>query len=175
MDQGETKKGPTRDGMKGNGGKSERNEKMADIELKDRQEKKRNREQQRRNALNDGLDRLLELIFEIDPNLKAEAEIRARQSSYRGRVPNIEHSLLSRVEILDHGIMTLRRIHRENEDRKLALAHIVKEDPSAVPAVPAAAAATALAPPNHLVNHSSETPANTNAHDIQVRVLYSCL
>jgi hypothetical protein len=160
-DQGERSKNQKSEEMEESGG-SKREGQMADIE-KARQEKKRNREQQRRNALNDGLDRLLELIFEIDPNLKAEAEIRARQSSYRGRIPSIEHCLLSRVEILDHGIMTLRRIHRENEDRKLALARMSKDNASPVPA---AAAATAQAPPNHLVNHLVN-PTITNTQDIQ--------
>lgn len=47
-----------------------------------RREEKCNKEQQRRNALNDGLDVLLDLVFIIDPQLKLQAEQRARTSPW---------------------------------------------------------------------------------------------
>ena len=42
-----------------------------------RSEKKRDREQKRRNQLNDGLDKLTEVIFSVDPDLKAAARARS--------------------------------------------------------------------------------------------------
>lgn len=145
------------------GGKSQKTD---DIE-KARQDRKRNREQQRRNALNDGIDRLLQLVFAIDPQLKVEAEERARTGSSRGRVPSVEHCLLSRVEILDHGIATLQRVNRENEDRKVIIGRLMaekggknNEDPS--PPQAANAAATQPTPP------SLANPLIPNAQDIQV-------
>lgn len=77
-----------------------------------RSEKKRNREQKRRNQLNDGLDKLTEAIFTIDPDLKAAARARA-SSNNKSSVPDTQ--LLSRVELIDTAVATLQRVHQENE------------------------------------------------------------
>lgn len=107
---------------------------LKDIEKSRRREEKRNREQQRRNALNDGLGVLLDLVFVIDPQLKVQVEQRARTLPSRGGIripssstPSPEHCLLSRVEILEHGISTLQRVHHENEERKLAMCSMAQE------------------------------------------------
>lgn len=131
---------------------------MEEIE-KARQERKRNREQQRRNGINDGIDRLLELVFAIDPELKLEAQERAQMNSSRGRIPSSEHCLLSRVEILNHGIMTLDRVHRENEEHKVILAHVMKG------LTAGNGAAASLRP-------SLANPLIPNALDIQVSVWF---
>lgn len=77
-----------------------------------RSEKKRNREQQRRNQLNEGLDRLTEVIFIVDPDLKAAARARASNNN-RSSVPDTQ--LLSRVELIDTAVATLHRVHQQNE------------------------------------------------------------
>lgn len=96
-------------------------------------EKKRNREQQRRNALNEGLDRLTELLFFVDPHLKTAAEERTAKNN---KTSNNEQ-LLSRVELVNSAVSTLGRIHQENERNKQAAALIMSSRgmPTGIPPV----------------------------------------
>ena len=74
-----------------------------------RSEKKRSREQQRRNQVNEGLDKLTDVIFVIDPDLKAAAKTRAvnnNKSDVR------DNQLLSRVELVNSAVATLTRVHQ---------------------------------------------------------------
>ena len=91
-----------------------------------RSERKRNREQKRRNEVNSGLDQLTRLIFIIDPQLKAVAELRASKSHSGGRRPPgvSDTQLLSRVELINSAVATLARVHQENEERKLMIARL---------------------------------------------------
>lgn len=88
---------------------------------KAKSERKRSKEQERRNALNEGLDRLTELVFLVDPQLKAMAETRAAKNN---KTPSSEQ-LLSRVELMNSAVSTFARLHQENERNKAALAHIM--------------------------------------------------
>jgi hypothetical protein len=74
-----------------------------------RSEKKRSREQQRRNQVNEGLDKLTDLIFFIDPDLKAAAKTRAVNNNKSNVKDN---QLLSRVELVDTAVATLTRVHQ---------------------------------------------------------------
>lgn len=89
---------------------------------KAKSEKKRDREQHRRNAFNEGLDRLTDLIFLIDPQLRIMAE--SRVTKIANKTPNI-YQLLSRVELINSAVSTLARVHQENERTKLAIAQIM--------------------------------------------------
>ena len=77
-----------------------------------RSEKKRNREQKRRNEVNEGLDKLTELVFVVDPALKAAARARASQNN---KASTPDSQLLSRVELINTACSTLARIHMENQ------------------------------------------------------------
>lgn len=95
----------------------------AEIE-KQRVERKRNREKQRRSDVTKGLEALLDLIFRIDPKLKLDAEERAANTA-GGRITS-DSSLLSRVELINIAVLTLERIHQENEERKMVITHLTR-------------------------------------------------
>lgn len=88
---------------------------------KAKSERKRSKEQERRNALNEGLDRLTELVFLVDPQLKAVAETRAAKNN---RAPSNEQ-LLSRVELLNSAVSTFTHLYQENQRNKAALYHVM--------------------------------------------------
>ena len=90
---------------------------------KAKSEKKRDREQQRRNALNEGMDRLTDLIFLIDPQLRVVAESRVTKNS-SNKTPST-YQLMSRVELVNSAVATLQRVHQENERTKMAIAQIM--------------------------------------------------
>lgn len=92
-----------------------------------RAERKRNREQKRRNEVNQGLEELTKLIFAIDPQLKAEAEERARKTQGAARAGAVNESqLLSRVELVNGAVATLSRVHKENEMNKLIIDQLMR-------------------------------------------------
>eukprot|EP00544_Gedaniella_sp_CCMP2646_P009781 CAMPEP_0202494322 /NCGR_PEP_ID=MMETSP1361-20130828/11103_1 /ASSEMBLY_ACC=CAM_ASM_000849 /TAXON_ID=210615 /ORGANISM="Staurosira complex sp., Strain CCMP2646" /LENGTH=210 /DNA_ID=CAMNT_0049124759 /DNA_START=8 /DNA_END=640 /DNA_ORIENTATION=+ len=91
-----------------------------------RSEKKRSREQQRRNQVNEGLDKLTDLIFIIDPDLKAAAKTRAVNNNKSNVKDN---QLLSRVELVDTAVATLTRVHQENEVNKMIVARLTAGNP----------------------------------------------
>ena len=101
----------------------EEGETAASLAEESRAERKRHREKKRRNDVNKGLDQLMELVFIIDPQLKFEAEERARKAS-GGRTSNTDAPLLSRVELINSAVVTLERVYRENEERKMVIGHL---------------------------------------------------
>ena len=70
-------------------------------------------------AVNKGFDDLIELLVEIDPVVKAEHEDRVRRGA-------AEEHLLSRVELIGRTVDVLRRVHRENEERKLIVQQLLQ-------------------------------------------------
>lgn len=132
-----------------------------------RSERKRHREKKRRSDVNRGLDQLMDLVFLIDPELKLEAEDRAQKAS-GGRTTSSDPPLLSRVELINSAVATLERVHRENEERKMVIAHLARGllaggNGNGSGGADAAAAAAAPLPPNSMQS-AFPTP-----RDIQVR------
>ena len=89
-----------------------------------RSERKRDREKKRRGDVNRGLDELQALLFLIDPELKAEAEERRRKSHNKPVHSTEPEPMISRVELINSAVTVLRRIHRENEERKVVISHL---------------------------------------------------
>lgn len=89
-----------------------------------RSERKRHREKKRRSDVNKGFDELMTLLLEIDPHVRAEAEERARRGQWKGNLGAHEDNLLSRVDLISRAVEVLRRVHRENEERKLIIANL---------------------------------------------------
>lgn len=89
-----------------------------------RSERKRHREKKRRNDVNKGFDELMSLLLEIDPDVRAEAEERARRGQWKGGFGAQEENLLSRVDLIARAVQVLRRVHRENEERKQIIAKL---------------------------------------------------
>lgn len=87
-------------------------------------EKKRRREKQRRTDLNRALEQLSQVIFMIDPRLKAEAEERLNRNSTNKSRRIEPGAMLSRVELINGASLTLQRLHRENEERKVVIAQL---------------------------------------------------
>jgi hypothetical protein len=87
-----------------------------------RSERKRHREKKRRNDVNKGLDELMNLLLEIDPNLRKDTEEyrvrRGKSKAGGGAAGAHDDNLLSRVDLISHAVEVLRRVHRENEERK---------------------------------------------------------
>ena len=91
-----------------------------------RSERKRHREKKRRNDVNKGFDELMTLLLEIDPDVRAEAEERARRGQWKGSFGAQEENLLSRVDLISRTVDVLGRVHRENEERKLIIARLLQ-------------------------------------------------
>ena len=91
-----------------------------------RSERKRHREKKRRSDVNKGFDELMTLLLEIDPRVRAEAEERARRGQWKGQLGAHEDNLLSRVDLISRTVDVLRRIHQENEERKLIIASLTR-------------------------------------------------
>jgi hypothetical protein len=60
----------------------------------------------------------MNLLLEIDPDVRAEAEGRARRGQWKGSMGAQEENLLSRVDLITRAVVVLRRVHSENEQRK---------------------------------------------------------
>lgn len=91
-----------------------------------RSERKRHREKKRRSDVNKGFDELMTLLLEIDPRVRAEAEERARRGQWKGQLGAHEDNLLSRVDLIGRTVDVLRRIHRENEERKIIISSLTR-------------------------------------------------
>ena len=93
-----------------------------------RSERKRYREKKRRSDVNKGFEDLMALLLEIDPAVRAEAEERARRGQWKGTVgASQDESLLSRVDLIARTVNVLRRLHDENEQRKLIIGQLIQE------------------------------------------------
>lgn len=91
-----------------------------------RSERKRYREKKRRSDVNKGFDDLMNLLIEIDPAVRAEAEERARRGQWKGSLGAQEDNLLSRVDLIGRTVKVLRRLHQENEQRKVIIGQLVQ-------------------------------------------------
>ena len=80
-------------------------------------------------AVNKGFDDLVDLLVTIDPVVKAEHEDRVRRGA-------TEEHLLSRVELIGRTVDVLRRVHKENEERKLIIQQLLQNKPAGPPANP---------------------------------------
>ena len=67
------------------------------------------------------------LLIEIDPIVRAEADERAKKGQWKGNLGSQEENLLSRVELIGRSVEVLRRIHQENEQRKLIIDQLLQE------------------------------------------------
>jgi len=99
----------------------------AKLSTMSRSERKRCREKKRRSDVNKGFDDLMNLLVEIDPEVRAEADERARRGQWKGGAGVQEDSLLSRVDLIGRTVAVLRRLHQENEQRKLIIDRLVQE------------------------------------------------
>jgi len=96
-------------------------------------ERKRNREKQRRNKLNQGLDELASLLYKIDPSLQTYSEAPpSHLSSSQGGWPmdfppkDGSQTITNRVELINCALKMLKQLHRENEQRKKFLEDLAK-------------------------------------------------
>jgi len=90
-----------------------------------RSERKRHREKKRRSDVNKGFDELMTLLLEIDPVVRAEAEDRARRGQWKGDMGAQEDNLLSRVDLIRRTVRVVRKIHEENEQRKVIILELM--------------------------------------------------
>jgi hypothetical protein len=90
-----------------------------------RSERKRFREKKRRSDVNKGFEDLMNLLMEIDPEVRAVAEERARRGTWKGSLGGQEDSIMSRVDLIGRAVAVLRRIHQENEQRKVLINHLM--------------------------------------------------
>lgn len=99
-----------------------------------RSEKKRHREKIRRSELNLGLDALASLLYTIEPSLKQTG---AGPSVYPGKrkageAPGESQTAISnRVDLINCAVEILKRIHGENESRKVFIAEVTGCEPGA--------------------------------------------
>ena len=91
-----------------------------------RSERKRHREKKRRNDVNKGFDELMNLLIEIDPETRTEAEDRTRKGQWKGPSGVQEESVLSRVDLISRTVEVLRRVHAENEERKQIISRLME-------------------------------------------------
>ena len=85
-----------------------------------RSERKRNREQHRRNEVTNGLDALASMLSTVDPARMKGGRWTSKKETGDGGVA------MSRVELLNHALETLERLHKENEARKDIIAELSK-------------------------------------------------
>ena len=86
-------------------------------------EHKRNREKQRRSELNETLDDLSELVFQIDPALRSgraaeEVGMEDQQLISAGR----KNTITNRTELIQCTVRLLKRIHAQNQEKDKIIA-----------------------------------------------------
>jgi hypothetical protein len=97
-----------------------------DLSKLSRADRKRNREKKRRKNVNKGFDDLMNLLIEIDPKVRAEAEERARRGKWKGSIGAQEENLLTRADLITRSADVLRQVHRENEARKVIIMELTQ-------------------------------------------------
>jgi hypothetical protein len=97
-----------------------------DFSKMSRSERKRHREKKRRSDVNKGFDDMMNLLVEIDPKVRVEAEERARRGQWKGSIGAQEDNLLSRVDLITRTVDVIRRVHRENEERKVIIVELTR-------------------------------------------------
>ena len=105
-------------------------------------ERKRNREKERRNKLNHGLDELATLLFSIDPSLQTYGDAPSSPgSSWATNTPLPKegaHTITNRVELINCTLKVLKQLHHENEERKQILNDLAKGGMVTIPHVDSA-------------------------------------
>lgn len=91
-----------------------------------RSERKKFREKKRRSEVNKGFDDLMALLLEIDPEVRSEAEERARRGQWKGALGAHEENLLNRVDLIGRTVKVLSRLNRENEQRKMIIDELTR-------------------------------------------------
>jgi hypothetical protein len=91
-----------------------------------RSERKKHREKKRRSHVSKGFDDLMNLLIEIDPSVRIEAEERARRGQWKGSIGAQEDNALTRVDLITRTVDVLRRVHRENEERKVIVMELTR-------------------------------------------------
>jgi hypothetical protein len=92
---------------------------------------KRNREKKRRADIRKGLDTLSQMLLVIDPLLETALEEREKllrgAGGSRSRTPKkSQQQFFSHVELVNHAVATLARIHSQNEIHKNVIARMAR-------------------------------------------------
>ena len=80
-------------------------------------EQKRNREKQRRSELNETLDDLSELVFQIDPSLRSGRAEVVGMEDRRVLSTGRKNTITNRTELIQCTVRLLKRIHSENQQK----------------------------------------------------------
>lgn len=136
-----------------------------------RSERKRNREQHRRNEVTNGLDALATMLAKIDPG-------RMKGGRWTSKKENGDVGVaMSRVELLNHALETLERLHTENEERKTVISSfsrcgtVASQDPSTECGLSVETNVT-------MTTEVSACPLHVCRHDFQLRhdqFLFKCI
>ena len=89
-------------------------------------QRKRHREKKRRREATKGFDDFMNVLVEIDPKLRIETEERAKRGQRKDSIGAQEDNVLTRVETISRTVDALRRVHRENEERKVIIMELTR-------------------------------------------------
>ena len=87
-------------------------------------EHKRNREKQRRSELNETLDDLSELVFQIDPSLRSGRAEVVGDEDHRMMSAGRKNTITNRTELIQCTVRLLKRIHAENQRKDQVIADL---------------------------------------------------
>ncbi len=87
-------------------------------------EHKRNREKQRRSELNETLDDLSELVFQIDPALRSGRAEEVAHEDQRMMSPGRKNTITNRTELIQCTVRLLKRIHAQNQQKDKIIADL---------------------------------------------------
>lgn len=87
-------------------------------------EHKRNREKQRRSELNETLDDLSELVFQIDPSLRSGRAEVVGDEDQRMMSAGRKNTITNRTELIQCTVRLLKRIHAENQRKDQVIADL---------------------------------------------------
>ena len=87
-------------------------------------EHKRNREKQRRSELNETLDDLSELVFQIDPSLRSGRAEVVGDEDQRMMSAGRKNTITNRTELIQCTVRLLKRIHADNQRKDQVIADL---------------------------------------------------
>lgn len=98
-------------------------------ETNKRSERKRQREKQRRTDLTNAFDELAAFIFQIepeagDPDVDAKKKRKKSGSGPQRNDHGEESSGITRLDLIGRALRIMKRLHRENEERKRMIEHM---------------------------------------------------
>lgn len=98
-----------------------------------RSERKRYREKKRRSDVNKGCGDLVNLLVEIDPEVRNDVSERLRRAHLKGHTDvSLEDNLISRTDLIGYAVKVLRRVHAENEGRKAIIDRLLASNSASV-------------------------------------------